>query len=379
MRSLSIKYSLFTVMLVSTLISALGQVEKQGQPTKMDRSSQLPATPVIDPRNKGVLIEASEDYRLSPGDVLDVQIEDAPEFSKVYRVNASGAFSLPPFGSINCQGQTAEMLAQQLEKLLRENDYLKVPQVTILVKQYNSQTFYVHGEVRQPGVYQVEGRPSLLKLIGLAGGFTEKHGSTIFLLRPERKSENKIADATTQITPSLATASIETLSKTQSYSSTEKVFADSEAQSNYSLDKIRISDLLRGEPKYNPRVDPDAVVYIPEADVFYVGGEVMSPGSFPIKEGATLRQAISLAKGFTPKANPTKGIVFREKPGTSQREEIKINIKEIMDGKQQDLALLPNDIIVLPDSKLKAFTSAFLSTLPSGAAVALGQVPFIFR
>ncbi len=378
MRS-TLKYWFLIAGLALTLSNVRGQVDKQNHPAKVDRSSQLPTTPVIDPNKKGVLIEASEDYRLSPGDVLDIQIEDAPELSKIYRVNASGTFSFPPFGAIPCQGQSAEILAQQLEKVLRENDYLKIPQVTVLVKQYNSQTFYVHGEVRQPGVYQVEGRPSLLKLVSLAGGFTEKHGAMLFLLQPQRKAGKKIVDESSSLTPTLATASVETLRETQTYSSTEKVFSENETASDYGLEKIKISDLLRGEPKYNPRLNPDAVVYIPEADVFYVGGEVMSPGSFPIKEGATIRQAISLAKGFTPKANPTKAVVFREKPGTSQRDEIRVNLKEVMDGKQQDMALLPNDIIVLPDSKLKAFTSAFLSTLPSGAAVALGQVPFIFR
>lgn len=374
-----VKYGLLIMMLIAPLLSAFGQTEQQNATRKGNRSAELPTTPVIDPTKKGILIEASEDYRLSPGDVLDVQIEDAPELSKVYRVNASGAFAFPPFGAISCQGLTAESLAQQLEKTLRENDYLKVPQVTVLVKQYNSQTFYVHGEVRQPGPYQLEGRPSLLKLVSLAGGFTDKHGATIFLLQPERKTKTSQADLPTTAAPSLATASVATLQDTQTYASTEKITADSTTQADYSLEKIRISDLLRGEPRFNPRLDPEAVIYVPEADVFYVGGEVMNPGSFPMKEGVTLRQAISLAKGFTPKANPGKAVVFREKPGTSQRDEIKVNLKEVMDGKQQDMALLPNDIVVLPDSKLKAFTSAFLSTLPSGAAVALGQVPFVFR
>ncbi|MBS1810014.1 MAG: polysaccharide biosynthesis/export family protein [Acidobacteria bacterium] len=377
MRSLATKLCWISLVLVMAWGSVLAQTDKATQPTptKPDRASQLPTTPVIDPRNKGVLIQASEDYRVSPGDMLDIQIEDAPELSKIYRVNASGSFSFPPFGSINSQGLTAEMLAEQIEKRLREDDYLKTPQVTVIVRQYNSQTFYVHGEVRQPGVYQIEGRPVLLKLISMAGGFTEKRGGTIYLLQPDREKKATEGSAA----PSLATAKPESLNTTQTFSSTEKVTTDGEAQSDYVLNKIKISDMLKGDPKYNPRVEPDAVIYIPEADVFYVGGEVNSPGSFTIKEAATLRQAMSLAKGPTTKANPSKGIIFREKPGTTQRDEIAVNIDDVMKGKTPDIVLQPNDVIVLPDSKIKSITSAFINGLPAGAAVTLGNLPYIFR
>ena len=373
MRPLATKLCWLGIILIIAGSNIFGQTEKPTPPPKLDRAGQLPTTPVLDPRNKGVLIQASEDYRVSPGDVLDIQIEDAPELSKIYRVNASGSFTLPLFGSINCQGLTAEMLAEQIEKRLRADDYLKTPQVTVLVKQYNSQTFYVHGEVRQPGVYQIEGRPVLLKLISMAGGFTEKRGGTIYLLQPDR--EKKVATAGA----SLATAKADALNNTQTFSSTDKVTNEGEAQSDYVLNKIKISDMLRGDPKYNPRVEPDAVVYIPEADVFYVGGEVNSPGSFTIKEAATLRQAMSLAKGPTAKANLSKGVIFREKPGTTERDEIAVNIDAVMKGKVPDIMLQPNDVIVLPDSKIKSITSAFINGLPAGAAVTLGNLPYIFR
>ncbi len=370
MRSFLKQPLFFSLIFIATLMSVFGQVEKASQP---------PNSPVLEPRNKGILIEASEDYRISPGDILEIQIEDASELSKVYRVNASGAIPFSPFGSVKCQGQTAETLARQIEKFLKENDYLKTPQVIVSVKQYNSQTFYVHGEVRQPGVYQVEGHPSILKLISLAGGLTGKQGVTIFLLQPDRKVKQISADTAVASTSSLATASVETLNNTQTFSSMDMVSVGNGLQSEYALNKIRIGELLKGDPKHNLRVEPESVLYIPEADVFYVGGEVNHTGSFPIKEAATLRQAISLANGYTNKANPSKSVIFREKPGTTQRDEIKVNIKEIMDGKQQDIALQSNDIIVIPDSKVKAFTSSFLTTLPSGAAVMLGQIPFIFR
>ena len=50
-------------------------------------------------------------------------------------------------------------------------------------KQYNSRSFFIQGAVRNPGVYQSEGKPSLLELITLASGLSETHGSTAFIIR----------------------------------------------------------------------------------------------------------------------------------------------------------------------------------------------------
>jgi protein involved in polysaccharide export with SLBB domain len=41
----------------------------------------------------------------------------------------------------------------------------------------------VQGAVRRAGLYQIEGQPSLLKLITIAGGLTENYGSTAFIIR----------------------------------------------------------------------------------------------------------------------------------------------------------------------------------------------------
>ena len=97
MQLLATKLCWLGLILIIAGSNIFGQTEKTMPPPKLDRAGQLPTTPVLDPRNKGVLIQASEDYRVSPGDVLDIQIEDAPELSKIYRVNASGSFTLPLF------------------------------------------------------------------------------------------------------------------------------------------------------------------------------------------------------------------------------------------------------------------------------------------
>lgn len=346
--------------------------ESATPPTVKPQRTEAPPSVAVENKNKGVLIEVNEDYKIGSGDVLDIQIEDAPELSRQYRVNAAGTMQIPYIGTLNCLAATPETLAKTIEKSLQENEYLKNPNVTVTVKQYNSQTFFVHGEVRQPGVYQVEGRPSVLKLLSLAGGLTEKHGTAIFLLQPEIKP---VAPA--ENSASLATANLNTLQQGRKISSVEKISDEAETNADYDLVRINISDLLKGDPKNNPRVTTGAVIYIPESDIFFVGGEVVAPGSFQLKEGTTLRQAISLAKGLTPKAVPGKAIIFREGGTGNNRLEIKANINEIMNGKQPDIALQANDVIVLPSSRTKTITSGFMNAVPSAAAVALGQLPYI--
>ena len=131
--------------------------------------------------NAKILNAAEKDYRISPGDVIQVQIEDAPELSHNYRVSSSGHIEMPVLGMVEAQKRTTFELARQIRKGLQDEEYLNTPSVLVTIKQYNSQTFLVQGSVRSPGVFQTEGRPSLLTMIGLAGGLTADHGSTILL------------------------------------------------------------------------------------------------------------------------------------------------------------------------------------------------------
>jgi protein involved in polysaccharide export with SLBB domain len=75
-------------------------------------------------------------------------------------------------------------------------------------------------------------------------------------------------------------------------------------------------------------------VNIPPAKVFFVAGEVRAPGQFQLKEGTTLRQAISLAQGTTFKAPLNNGVIFRDDPETGKREEIRVDISQVMSGKK---------------------------------------------
>jgi polysaccharide export outer membrane protein len=127
----------------------------------------------------------------------------------------------------------------------------------------------------------------------------------------------------------------------------------------YELKSVNINGLLRGRFEQDTMLEAGDIINIPSSDVFFVAGEVNAPGSFPLKEGTTLRQAISLAQGTNYKAALDRGIIFRENVD-GKRVELRVNIGAIMSGKKEDMTIAANDIIMVTNSKAKTIGSALL-------------------
>jgi protein involved in polysaccharide export with SLBB domain len=330
---------------------------------------QPPAQQLDTPGVTGALADVSEDYLINPGDVIDIQVDRAPELSGMRRVSASGTIRMEYLGRIKAQGTTADELASFIANGLRDR-YLKNPRVNVTVKQINSHIFFIQGAVKSPGAYPIEGRPSLLTLITVAGGLTENHGSTAFIIREAYRPEMDVPD---KGDPRGALDS-----------QTESDAADSPSQpggrnqeagerERYELIKVNINGLFRGDFDKNMHLDPRSVVHIPQAEVFFVGGDVNAPGSFMFKEGATLRQAITLAQGMKSTAASDRVIIFREDPVTRKRQEIRVDAGKIMNGKQEDVTITANDIVIIPNSRGKSVSAAILSVLSINNALIPGR------
>jgi protein involved in polysaccharide export with SLBB domain len=143
---------------------------------------RAPGKPPNGPDVIGAVADVSEDYRINPGDVIEIQVDRAPELSGMRRVTASGKIRLQYLGPVTANGKTADELAGFIADSLRGR-YLKNPRVTVTIEQMNSHTFFIQGAVNRPGAYQMEGHPSLLTLVTVAGGLKENHGSTAFIIR----------------------------------------------------------------------------------------------------------------------------------------------------------------------------------------------------
>jgi polysaccharide biosynthesis/export protein len=344
--------------------SSINAQQRRGEPQPEQPAIQSSASEM---GNAKILTAAEKDYRISAGDVIQLQIEDAPELSHNYRVNSSGYIEMPVLGLVEAQRRTTFELARQITKGLRDEEYLNTPSVLVTIKQYNSQTFLVQGSVRSPGVYQTEGRPSLLTMIGLAGGLTVDHGSTVFILRPNKLQPNKTKQPPQEADTQMSSIQDQTPDPDQSTQTSAGGSASAPAEDpDYELIKVNLSALYKGQ--FDQRVEPGDIINIPRADVFYVTGEVKSPGSFTLKEGTTLRQAVSLAQGLTFNAKASRGVIFREDPALGSRQEIKVDIRDIINGKEDDIPLQANDVVIIPNSKTKSIGGMLLMALGVNSA-----------
>ncbi|MBN2527276.1 MAG: polysaccharide biosynthesis/export family protein [Deltaproteobacteria bacterium] len=113
-----------------------------------------------------------EDTTLGPGDVFDVRVFGEKELSSSYRVASDGTIDFPLIGSIVVGGLTPAETKKRIETELVAGDFLKRPQVSILVKEYTSKKVSVFGQVNKPGTFPWQEGMGVVAAISIAGGFT---------------------------------------------------------------------------------------------------------------------------------------------------------------------------------------------------------------
>ena len=109
---------------------------------------------------------------LGPGDVLEIRVYQEPELSGLYQVGPEGDVIFPLCQRVRVGGETPNGAAARLRACLAER-FLRDPQVSVLVKEYNSKKVFVFGEVQKPGTFAYEEGMSIVQAVTLAGGFTK--------------------------------------------------------------------------------------------------------------------------------------------------------------------------------------------------------------
>lgn len=121
-------------------------------------------------------------YKIGPQDVLELSVFKVPELAKMVQVAESGTANFPLVGEVPAAGKTAQEVERDVTKRLGAK-YLQNPQVTVFVKEYNSQRVTVEGAVKKPGVYPIRGRSTLLQFIAIAEGSDPNAGSEVLVFR----------------------------------------------------------------------------------------------------------------------------------------------------------------------------------------------------
>src|SRR6202050_4625420 len=121
---------------------------------------------------------------IGSGDVVHIDVFDVPELTREVRVSESGDVSLPLIpGRVHTAGLTTFELEAKLENLLIENGLVSTPQVSVFVKEQNSQPVSVIGAVVRPMVMKIVKPTTLLEVLADAGGITDDAGSYVLLTR----------------------------------------------------------------------------------------------------------------------------------------------------------------------------------------------------
>jgi len=121
----------------------------------------------------GELIAVPEEYKLIPGDVLEVRVMGEPELDAKTKLNKRGEASLVLLGGVRLAGLTIEKAKERVREAYMV-DYLYDPEVSVMVTEFGKSNFAVLGEVQQPGYYFFAGNEEidLLQALSMAGGLT---------------------------------------------------------------------------------------------------------------------------------------------------------------------------------------------------------------
>jgi polysaccharide export outer membrane protein len=289
----------------------------------------------------------STDYVIGPGDQLTIRALDAEEISdKSYRIDPDGNLNLPMIGRLKAAGMTTGQLESELVSRLER--YIRHPKVAVTVTEVHSQPVSVIGSVMAPGIHQLLGRKTLVEILSMAGGVRDDAGQSVTITRRKEWGTLPLADAKQDVDGQFSTA------------------------------EVRLKDLLEARrPEDNIVIFPNDIISVSRAETIYVLGAVKKAGGYVLNERDSLSvlQALSLAGGLERTAAAQSSKILRNLPGQAQRVEVPLDLKQILSGKATDIALRPDDILLVPDSNQKKAGYRALEALTAiGTTAAVGLV-----
>jgi polysaccharide export outer membrane protein len=267
------------------------------------------------------------DVKIKPGDIIAIATYGAPELTTTantsvsapgavgnenvngLKVGAQGEIVLPYLGAVKVAGMTPSEVALLLEKELKEKGILVDPQVSVSLVDSPTRTITVVGEVEKPAPVPAFGQLRLLDAIAACGGFTPLASHTITVRRP------------------------------------------GEAQP--------ITVILGSDPKTtdetNIQLMAGDTVMVPKVGSVFVIGQVKTPSAIPLSGNTpiTVMRAIAMAGGINFGAALSKVVIIRKTPN-DQHVEIQMDLKKVMAGKERDVALLSDDVLLVPANGFKA-------------------------
>ena len=244
------------------------------------------------------------DYLLGAGDLLQVTVFESKELNATVRVSSRGHITLPLLGQIKVKGLTAREAEIKIEKSYRAK-YIKDPHVAVFVEEHMSKRVTLVGQFKQPGTYEYPSRQTLLDVMALAGGLTDKAGNMVQVRRRAAGPGE----------PNVLVIDLDRLIKD-------------------------------GRTDLNVDINGGDIIFAPEAGHFFVDGAVRRAGSYPIREKLGLREALLTAGGIRPWGLKDSIVLIRDIEGKG-RKGIELDLDN---PDNQEMEIKDGDIIVVKTS-----------------------------
>jgi len=280
----------------------------------------------------------SHSYHLGPGDVLQIKIFQLTDLDKeamlIQAVDRRGQIYLPLLNHVQAAGLTCTQLQSELILQLGK-EFIRDPKVDVSIKEYASKQVMVLGAVRRPGSVALKTDCAYLRdVISDAGGIQPDAAPDIEILRgayaPGESARPFLMHAAWQ--------------------------GGSEIQPVL-RERVSIQRLFgKSDEQVNPRIHPGDVIKVPPGQdgVVYISGEVKQPGAKSFRRPLSILQAITSAGNVTNVAAEKNCKILRRKPDGDEQV-IKVNLKNIRQGKEDNILLAQNDTVIIPADPIKKF------------------------
>lgn len=202
--------------------------------------------------------DTASDYVLAAGDVLHITVYQSPDLTLDTRVTESGTITYPLLGTLKLGGLSVAQAEATIARGLRDGQFVKEPQVTLLVTQVRGNQVFALGRVNKPGRYSIDVvGMRLSELLALAGGIAPD-GNDVVALTGQRNGQRFQSQV-----------DVPTLYSAKPGSADDPV-------------------LLNGD-----------VLYVDRAPMVHIYGEVQKPGAVRLERGMNVMKALAAGGGLT--------------------------------------------------------------------------------
>lgn len=207
--------------------------------------------------------EDPKNYTLGPGDEIRISVFQNPDLTLDTRVNESGTISYPLIGSVEVGDKPISAAEKAIATALKEGGFVQQPQVSIMLTRIRGNQVSVLGEVNRPGRYPIETfNTRVSEMLANAGGIISGVG-------PNGGGDDKVVLV--------------------GYRNGERIRKEIDVDEMFTADGTS-EDIT---------VAAGDILYVPPAPLYYIYGETQKPGSFRIRDGMSIQQALAEAGGTT--------------------------------------------------------------------------------